>query len=76
MRAFILRFSGVWMGAEMILVAETKQKAFNDALRILKEEKDYKGTPLYEKNKDLTKDDLSEIDLTKRHAYLLSNGDY
>lgn len=69
-KAFYLAIRGEYIGGDMLLIADTRRKAFNDAVKKLKEE------GLYEKNKELTMDNLEEIDLTKRQAIMIFDGDY
>ena len=70
MKIFIAEFTGHYVGGEMLIVDETKRKAFNKAKREI-------GTMgLESKNKEFSIDDLKEIDYSKKQCVVIDNGDY
>lgn len=71
MNVYLLSFGGHYIGGNMLIVAETKRKAFNKAKKELKE------IGLLEDNeKDLTVDDLMKIDTNNVHAIVINDGNY
>jgi nitric oxide synthase oxygenase domain/subunit len=70
MHVFLARFSGHYLGAEILIIEETKRKAFNKA----KKEIDSMG--LSDKNIDFTIKDIESIDLNIKQVVLIDNGDY
>lgn len=70
MNVYIARFNGMFLDGEIILVEETKRKAYN------KVKKEIKELELEDKNKDFSMEDVEEIDITKKGFIKVDNGDY
>ncbi|MFS0657400.1 hypothetical protein AB1L07_02080 [Niallia alba] len=70
MNVYLLEFNGHYLGGEMIVIDETKRKALNKA------KKELEDRGLLNKNKDLTLQDMQEIQTDKRLLLVLNDGDY
>lgn len=70
MKVYLYIFNGHYIGGSMVIVDDTKRKAFNQAKKSLVE------AGLFEKNADMKIDDLVEIETDKRSIEVISDGDY
>jgi hypothetical protein len=70
MTVFLVRFSGHYLGGEMLIVEETKRKAFNKA------KKEIASMGLENKNKDFSMKDVEIIDCKIKQVIVIDNGDY
>lgn len=70
MKIFLAEFAGQYLKGEMIVVDETKRKAFNKA------KKKIEDIGLLEKNQDFSTGDLTEIDYLNKQCIVVDNGDY
>lgn len=70
MKVYLLEFGGRWLGGQMIIIDETKRKAFNKAKKELKE------MGLLDKNSDLTLHDIQEINTDEKSLIIIDDGDY
>lgn len=70
MKVYLLEFGGKWLGGQMIIIDETKRKAFNKAKKELKE------MELLDKNSDLTLHDIQEINTDEKSLIIIDDGDY
>lgn len=70
MNVYLVRFAGHYLGAEIVVVAETQRKAFNSA------KKEIAHLGLTSENEDLAMEDVELIDVSKPSVILIDNGDY
>jgi hypothetical protein len=70
MNVYLVNFKGHYLGGEMIVVDETKRKAFNQA------KKEIIQMGLQSKNEDFSLDDVTQIDTSTKQVILIDNGDY
>ena len=70
MNVYLVTFSGVYLGGEMIIIDETKRKALNQA------KKELEDRGLLVKNKSLTLHDVQEIQTDKSLVLVLDDGTY
>lgn len=70
MKVYLFVFNGHYLPGQFLLIEETPRKAFNQAVKSLKQ------MGLYEKNTDLTVEDLYEVDTTKKSIEVIDDGDY
>ena len=70
MNIFLVKFSGHYLGGEMLIAEETQRKAFNKA----KKQLDAMG--LEAKNKDLSMEDVQMIDCQKTQVLVIDDGNY
>lgn len=70
LKSYIVSFNGHYLPGSMIIVAETKRKAFNRAVKEL----DFMG--LSKKNIAFNASDLEEIDTTNEQSLIIWDGDY
>lgn len=69
-RLFLLRFGGVYLGGEMLIVTNTRRKAFNRARKKLDE------MLLLKDNLKLTMDDLEELPFKSGLVVVIDDGNY
>lgn len=69
-KVFLAKFQGEWLGGEMIVVIDTKRKAFNRAKAKIKE------MGLIEKNQEFSMDDVYMIDQNVESVEVIDDGDY
>ena len=69
MKVYLIEFNGYYVSGEMLIIDETKRKAFNQVRAKLESMK------LIDKNEDLCVDDLQEIDINTRSSIILYDGD-
>jgi hypothetical protein len=70
MHIFLARFSGHYLSGEMLIVEETKRKAFNKA------KKEIESMGLKDKNEDFSIYDVHIIDMNIKQVVVIDNGDY
>lgn len=70
MNVYTVVFSGHYLAGSMVVVAETKRKAFNIAKRRIDE------MGLFDKNKDFSMEDVVEVDVSRAGIHSESDGDY
>ena len=70
MKLYLIRFNGYYLSGEMLIIDETKRKAFNQVKIKLEDMK------LLDKNKDLCVNDLEEIDINAKYLIVIDDGDY
>lgn len=70
MMVFLVRFNGHYLDGEMIVVDETKRKAFNKA------KKELAHLGLEKKNEYFSIHNLELIDIHNKDVILIDNGDY
>jgi hypothetical protein len=70
MNVYLIRFSGHYLGGEMIVIDETKRKAFNRA------KKEISHIGLSHKNIEFSMEDVELIDLNIKTVIMIDDGDY
>lgn len=70
MKVFLVEFSGHYLPGSMIIVEETKRKAFNKA------KKEIERMGLIEKNSEFSPSNLYEIENNESDLIMISDGDY
>lgn len=70
MNVYLVRFSGHYLGGEMLIIDETKRKAFNKA------KSEIASMGLENKNEDFSMDDVKVIDCNTKQVIVIDNGDY
>lgn len=70
MNVFLARFQGHYLGGEMLIVDETKRKAFNKA------KTEIASMGLENQNADFSMDDVEVVDCNIKQIVVIDDGNY
>jgi hypothetical protein len=70
MNVFLVRFMGHYLGGELLIIEETKRKAYNKAKKEIAE------MGLQESVEHLSMEDVEIIDTNIKQVIVIDNGDY